>query len=106
MRGMPAHGVVVELHFIEHDESRLLVRTETNADGRCDEPLLQGDKLQKGTYELAFHAGDYFARLGITTNEPRFVDIVTLRFGVANPYENYHVPLLVTPWSWTTYRGS
>lgn len=106
MRGVPAYGVVVELHFIEHDRRRLLVRTETNADGRCNEPLLEGDKLQIGTYELVFHAGDYFARVGVTASEPRFVDIVVLRFGVAKPAENYHVPLLVTPWSWTTYRGS
>ena len=106
MRGVPAHGVIIELHLIQPGQRRLLVQTETNPDGRCNEPLLEGDGLQVGTYELAFHAGDYFARLGVSGSEPRFVDVVVLRFGVANPAENYHVPLLVTPWSWTTYRGS
>ncbi|MGE4369798.1 MAG: hydroxyisourate hydrolase [Burkholderiaceae bacterium] len=105
-QGTPAAGVRIELFSVQDNERLLLRHTETNADGRCDAPLLEGPALEKGTYELVFHAGDYFARCNVPLPDPRFVDVVTLRFGIANPAENYHVPLLVTPWSWSTYRGS
>lgn len=105
--GVPAQGVALELYRLDDSGSRVLLkRTGTNADGRCDEPLLSGSELQRGTYELVFHAGDYFAQRGVQLPDPRFVDQVILRFGVAQPDENYHVPLVVTPWTWSTYRGS
>lgn len=106
VHGVPAQGVAIELYRIEGDVRHLLKQTATNHDGRCDEPLLSGPALTRGVYELVFHAGDYFARRGIALPDPRFVDLVALRFGVANPDENYHVPLVVTPWTWSTYRGS
>lgn len=84
----------------------MLKQAATNDDGRCDAPLLEGDALAAGEYELVFHAGDYFAALGVALPAPRFVDRVVLRFGVADPGSHYHVPLLVSPWSYSTYRGS
>ncbi|NYT84546.1 hydroxyisourate hydrolase [Pollutimonas harenae] len=106
MNGVPAQGVRIELHRINNASRLLLRKTHSNSDGRCDEPLLQGPDLEQGIYELVFHAGDYFAARGVRVPEPRFVDQITLRFGVAHPSENYHVPLVVTPWTWSTYRGS
>jgi 5-hydroxyisourate hydrolase len=106
VHGVPARGVSIELYRIERDSRHLLKQTATNTDGRCDEPLLSGAALTRGVYELVFHAGDYFAQCGVELPDPPFVDQVTLRFGVANPDENYHVPLVVTPWTWSTYRGS
>lgn len=106
VHGIPAQGVVIEFYRLESDSRHLLKQTATNSDGRCDEPLLSGTALTRGVYELVFHAGDYFAQCGVELPDPRFVDQVTLRFGVANPDENYHVPLVVTPWTWSTYRGS
>ncbi len=106
MHGKPAQGVRIALYRIQDDGRALLADTVTNSDGRCDQPLLQGDALQKGVYELEFHIGDYFAGKGVSVPEPRFVDQVVLRFGVAKPEENYHVPLVTTPWTWSTYRGS
>ncbi|MER1968321.1 hydroxyisourate hydrolase [Castellaniella sp. GW247-6E4] len=104
--GVPAQGVALELYRLDGGTRTLLKQTVTNSDGRCDESLLGGAELQRGTYELIFHAGDYFAGRGVQLPTPRFVDQVILRFGVANPDENYHVPLVVTPWTWSTYRGS
>ncbi|TAN26603.1 MAG: hydroxyisourate hydrolase [Castellaniella sp.] len=106
VHGVPAQGVALELYRLQGDTRTLLAQTTTNADGRCDAPLLSGPALTRGTYELVFHAGDYFAHKGLSLPEPRFVDQVVLRFGIANPDENYHVPLVVTPWTWSTYRGS
>ncbi|GAA0774305.1 hydroxyisourate hydrolase [Castellaniella ginsengisoli] len=106
VHGVPAQGVALELYRLDGDSRTLLTQTATNQDGRCDAPLLSGPSLTRGVYELVFHAGDYFARKGVPLPEPRFVDQVVLRFGVANPDENYHVPLVVTPWTWSTYRGS
>ena len=106
MHGKPAQGVRVELFSLEDGSRNALADVQTNSDGRCDQPLLQGDALRKGVYELVFHIGDYFAGKGVRVPEPRFVDQVVLRFGVANSEENYHVPLVATPWTWSTYRGS
>ncbi|MDE2610259.1 MAG: hydroxyisourate hydrolase, partial [Burkholderiales bacterium] len=78
----------------------------TNHDGRCDKPLLEGGEFLPGEYELVFHAGDYFAAQGVDLPSPRFVDRVVLRFGIADTQQHYHVPLLVSPWSYSTYRGS
>lgn len=106
MNGRPARQVQIDLYRVNRD-SRILVTTrQTNDDGRCDDPLLETPDFTPGIYELVFHAGDYFAKLGIDMPEPRFVDQVIVRFGIARSDENYHVPLLVTPWAWSTYRGS
>jgi len=104
--GRPGAGIKVELFALKGDTRRALKTTITNDDGRCDEPLLQGDALVAGEYELVFAAGDYFASIGTKVPEPRFVDRVVLRFGVADAEAHYHVPLLVSPWSYSTYRGS
>ena len=104
--GRPGAGVKVEL-FAIHEGQRSLLKTElTNADGRCGAPLLDGEALRVGEYELVFHAGDYFAAQGVVLPSPRFLDRITIAFGVADSSQNYHVPLVVTPWSYSTYRGS
>jgi 5-hydroxyisourate hydrolase len=97
VQGRPAAGLNIELWSI--DQSKLLKSVKTNADGRIDSPLLAGDEMSAGTYELVFMVGDYF-------NETNFLDRVPVRFKISDPNANYHVPLLVTPWSYTTYRGS
>ena len=105
--GRPGAGIRIELFTLAGDDRRALVATaRTNADGRCDAPLLEGSAFVAGEYELVFHAGDYFAAAGVTLPQPRFVDRVVLRFGVADPAAHYHVPLLVSPWAYSTYRGS
>lgn len=103
--GCPAAGLAVSL-FRVGESCELLTRLHTNADGRVDGPLLQGESLTVGVYELIFEAGDYFRARGTTMPEPPFVDHVILRFGIAAPQQAYHVPLLVSPWSYSTYRGS
>ena len=104
--GRPGAGIKVELFALAGDSRRALKTTITNDDGRCDQPLLEGDALVAGEYELVFAAGDYFASIGTNVPEPRFVDRVVLRFGIADAGAHYHVPLLVSPWSYSTYRGS
>jgi 5-hydroxyisourate hydrolase len=104
--GRPGSGIKVELFALAGDTRRALKTATTNRDGRCDEPLLEDAAFVAGEYELVFHAGDYFASLGTQLPQPRFVDRVVLRFGVADPGAHYHVPLLVSPWSYSTYRGS
>jgi len=106
MHGKPAAEVLCELYKVENDQRSKVAEIHTNKDGRSDKPLLEGDSLEVGVYELVFHVGDYFARKGVSVPEPRFVDQVVLRFGIANASENYHVPLVVTPWTYSTYRGS
>lgn len=105
-QGKPGAGVKVELYAVKEGQ-RTLVKTETtNQDGRCNGPLLEGDAMQPGQYELVFAAGDYFAAQGLALPSPRFIDRVTIAFGIAHADQNYHVPLVVTPWSYATYRGS
>ena len=105
-QGKPGAGVKVELYALKEGQ-RTLVKTETtNQDGRCNSPLLEGDSMQPGQYELVFAAGDYFAAQGVELPSPRFIDRVTIAFGIAHTDQNYHVPLVVTPWSYSTYRGS
>ncbi len=103
--GKPAAGVKLSLFVIDSKERTLLKTEVTNADGRCP-PLLEGETMRAGKYELVFEAGDYFAALGVPLPQPRFIDKVSIAFGIADPAQNYHVPLLVTPWSYSTYRGS
>lgn len=104
-RGLPGAGIAVTLFRLD-GERRQIARAVTNLDGRCDEPLLEGDALARGRYELVFAAGDYFRAQGLALPEPLFVDEVVLRFGISDPGQHYHVPLLVSPWSYSTYRGS
>ncbi|SDG65852.1 MULTISPECIES: hydroxyisourate hydrolase [unclassified Duganella] len=105
-QGKPGAGVKVALYAVGADGRALLKTDVTNADGRCSAPLLEGDALKQGKYELVFSAGDYFAAEGVALPEPRFIDEVTLAFGVAHADQNYHVPLVVSPWAYSTYRGS
>ena len=104
--GRPGSSIVLELYRNAGDSRNKLLSTATNADGRCDQPLLEGDEFQPGIYELDFHVGAYFSALGLAQTDPPFLDVVTLRFGVADGRQHYHVPLLLTPWSYSTYRGS
>ncbi|HOB45886.1 MAG TPA: hydroxyisourate hydrolase [Zoogloea sp.] len=103
--GRPGAGIAVSIFRLDGERTELL-RTTTNEDGRCDTPLLEGDAMVRGRYEIVFGAGDYFRAMGRGLPEPLFVDEVVLRFGVADPAAHYHVPLLVSPWSYSTYRGS
>ena len=102
--GRPAAGVAIRL-FAAGGGRRLVASTVSNADGRTDEPLAEGDAMATGCYELEFDIGPYFAARGMNTGEPAFLDTVVIRFSVASG-EHYHVPLLASPWSYSTYRGS
>lgn len=105
--GRPAAGVPIELWRIEPGGARRLVASAiTNADGRTTAPLLAGDELAAGTYELVFAVGAYFAAQGLAQPSPPFLDQVPVRFGIADAGAHYHVPLLVSPWAYSTYRGS
>jgi 2-oxo-4-hydroxy-4-carboxy-5-ureidoimidazoline decarboxylase len=105
--GRPAGGLWLALRELsDRDDPRLIAHVATNADGRTDAPLIHGRPVPIGRYELRFAVGDYFAGLGTALPDPPFLDVVPVRFAVAEPEGHYHVPLLVTPWSYTTYRGS
>ncbi|MDQ2819827.1 MAG: hydroxyisourate hydrolase [Pseudomonadota bacterium] len=104
--GKPGAGVTVELYRVDATARTLMRADITNVDGRCSVPLLEGDALVAGNYELVFGAGDYFAAQGVALPDPPFLDRVILAFGIADPAQNYHVPLVLTPWSYSTYRGS
>jgi 5-hydroxyisourate hydrolase len=106
--GRPAAGMAVALYRLGPgpDDRALLVRTTTDADGRAPAPLLAGDDLTPGVYELVFAVGPYFAARSAAPSGLPFLDRVPVRFGIADPDAHYHVPLLVSPWSYTTYRGS
>jgi 5-hydroxyisourate hydrolase len=105
-RGIPAKGVRIELLRIENGERRRVATGVTNADGRIAAPLISGELLEIGVYELVFHAGDYLRGTGTTLSDPPFLDQVVVRFGVAALDRNYHVPLLLSPFGYSTYRGS
>jgi 5-hydroxyisourate hydrolase len=104
--GRPGEGIAIALYRCTPHGRLLLGHHVTNADGRCDAPLLVGSAFTIGTYELEFWVGDYYQRLGVELMQPRFLDVVTLRFGIADEAGHYHVPLLVSPFGYTTYRGS
>lgn len=105
--GRPAQGVAVELHELSTSgEGRVVVKTATNADGRTDAPLIAGRPVPIGRYMLRFGIGDYFAAAGVSLSAPRFLDVVPIEFAVADAEGGYHVPLVATPWSYSTYRGS
>jgi 5-hydroxyisourate hydrolase len=102
--GIPAAGMLVRL--LNADTRKTIREVRTNADGRCDAPLLEGGDLVQGKYVLAFSVGDYFQARGARTPNPPFLDIVEIAFGIAEANAHYHVPLLVSPWAYSTYRGS
>lgn len=105
-RGVPAAGVRIELHIVRDGRRQSIATATTNADGRTDAPLLSGEHLETGIYELTFHAGEYFRGAGIALADPPFLDQVVIRVGIAEPGGSYHVPLLVAPYGYSTYRGS
>ena len=104
--GKPAAGVRVELYRTEGASRVPRATAVTNADGRTDQPLLAGDSVEAGVYELVFAAGEYLRSSGMPLSDPPFLDEVTIRFGVADASGNYHVPLLLSPFGYSTYRGS
>ena len=104
--GRPAAGMRIELFEVGGETMHLVSRAVTNADGRTDAPLVSGRPLPIGLYELRFHAGEYYEGAGVAATRPAFLDIVPIRFGIAEAEGAYHVPLLLTPWSYTSYRGS
>ncbi|EKE43278.1 hypothetical protein OCGS_2615 [Oceaniovalibus guishaninsula JLT2003] len=104
-RGCPAEGLEIALYRIKGETRRHLVTMTTNADGRTDAPILSQDDFAAGTYELVFQAGAYLDRTGTPPENPRFLDAVPLRFGMSQA-SHYHVPLLLSPFGYSTYRGS
>jgi 5-hydroxyisourate hydrolase len=106
MHGSPAAGLTVDLYMLDGDGRRLLKTIATNGDGRADAPLLEGADFRPGQYELVFHVAPYFLARGVALPQPPFLDAVPIRFGIADAAGHYHVPLLVSPWSFSTYRGS
>jgi 5-hydroxyisourate hydrolase len=104
--GCPAQGVQIELWSLEGETPRLLKTLCTNTDGRTDQPLLTAEEMRAGRYELVFYVGDYFAGKGVSRPQVCFLDRVPVQFGIADATASYHVPLLVSPWAYSTYRGS
>jgi 5-hydroxyisourate hydrolase len=105
-RGCPAAGMRIELYRIEGDTRTLVRAVTTNTDGRTDTPVIPKGELETGIWELLFHAGAYLEATGLPGEAPRFLDLIPIRFGIADPAEHYHVPLLLAPYSYSTYRGS
>jgi len=104
--GQPAADVRIDLSVLDDGEYRLLKTLHTNADGRTDELLLDAETIKAGQYELLFHVGVYFIESNPTITQPPFLDQVPVRFTIVDANQNYHVPLLISPWSYATYRGS
>jgi 5-hydroxyisourate hydrolase len=108
--GIPAAGVAIDLYRLPNpgvgNARRHITSAVTNSEGRTEEPLLSAEALEIGIYELAFHAGDYFRGLSVALTSPPFLDEIVIRFGLADPHGNYHVPLLLSAYSYSTYRGS
>jgi len=107
-QGRPAANMAIELWRLDPtgNDRRLVKAVHTNADGRTDTPLLANDEMSVGVYELRFAVGEYFTAQALATATPPFLDQVPIRFGIADPTAHYHVPLLVSPWAYSTYRGS
>lgn len=103
--GRPAAGMTVVLYALD-GERRELARMQTNDDGRTDAPILPQDSFATGTYELEFHAGSYLDATGVPPEAPRFLDVIPIRFGMSDADAHYHVPLLLSPFGFSTYRGS
>lgn len=105
-RGLPAEGLKIELFRLSGDQRSLLATLTTNSDGRTDSQILPEAAFSTGTYELVFHAGDYLDAIGTPPEDPRFLDVIPLRFGMSDAEAHYHVPLLLSPFGYSTYRGS
>tara|TARA_Y100000590_G_scaffold237679_1_gene267448 strand:+ start:18 stop:368 length:351 start_codon:yes stop_codon:yes gene_type:complete len=103
--GKPGEGIKVDLYYIQDSKRKKLNSILLNKDGRADKPLIEGENFKEGQYEIVFFVGDYFKKI---TDAPKipFLDDVVIKFGISNAKEHYHVPLLVSPWSYSTYRGS
>ena len=103
--GKPGKGIKVDLYHLQNNKREKLNSVILNNDGRADKPLIEGSDFKEGQYELIFFVGDYFKKISETSKIP-FLDDVVVKFGISNAKEHYHVPLLVSPWSYSTYRGS
>ena len=104
-QGLPAAGMKIQLFGIGSKRT-LLREMTTNADGRTDGPILPAEEFNTGTYELVFHAGAYLDTIGVPAESPRFLNDIPIRFGISDPDAHYHVPLLISPFGYSTYRGS
>lgn len=105
-RGLPAQGLEITLYRLNDGARELVVTMRTNDDGRTDSPILPAERFETGVYELVFAAGDYLRETGQAGADPLFLDEVPIRFGISDPDSHYHVPLLLSPFSFSTYRGS
>jgi 5-hydroxyisourate hydrolase len=105
-RGCPAQGIKVALYRVTGNFHKKIAETVTNADGRTDSPILPTDTFKTGTYELIFFCGDYLRETGQAGEDPLFLDQVPIRFGMSDADAHYHVPLLLSPYGYSTYRGS
>lgn len=105
-RGQPAAGVKIEFSVLDGATWKPLKTVITNADGRTDEPLMTGADMRSGQFQMLFHIGDYFRQGGVALANPPFIDRIPLHFGIADIQAHYHVPLLASPWAYSTYRGS
>jgi 5-hydroxyisourate hydrolase len=103
--GKPAGGIRIEVHELTAPSPALLVSTTTGADGRCAAPLLAGAAFHAGRYAMTYYLADYFRTCGLALPEPPFIEDAVIRIGIAHPEQHYHVPLLVSPWSYSVYRG-
>lgn len=104
--GCPGAGIAITLSRLDGDCLVPVGTAVTNGDGRCDTPLLEGEQYRSGVYQLAFSVGDYYRARGLAVEEPAFLDVVVIRVGIDASQPHYHVPLLVSPYSYSTYRGS
>ena len=104
--GVPAAGMKVSLFHIEETKRTLIAQMSTNSDGRTDSQILPKESFAAGTYELIFEAGAYFDKIGLQLDAPKFLDVIPIRFGISDTDSHYHVPLLVSPFGYSTYRGS
>lgn len=104
--GCPGSGIRIALYRVGGERLEKIAEATTNSDGRCDAPLLQGEAYRSGVYQLQFLAGDYYRGKGVTLGDQAFLDEVVLRFGIDARQDHYHVPLLISPYSYSTYRGS
>ena len=103
--GKPGSGIKGSIYFVEDSNSKKITNFILNADGRCDQPILENNHFKIGKYEIKFNCGEYFKKFTKLSDNP-FLDDVVIRFGINDNNEHYHVPLLISPWSYTTYRGS
>jgi 5-hydroxyisourate hydrolase len=104
--GKPGEGVKIEFSVLEGEAYKLVTTVTTNADGRNAQPLLTPENMKAGKYQLVFYVGEYFAKQGTVVPNPPFLEKAVIQFGMADATAHYHVPILVSPWSYTTYRGS